>query len=532
MSVFALSESPTVAKLNQKMVLVDTGANINSATPYAGMVAFCTETGSGFTAGKFYTRNAANDAWLEGVNTGHVVMPAAAEADYATPSAAAYSSINQGELTHTSLASQTSANASDYLGKTGQPIRWAYRYTFSGQRVGLVGTRIFKTNSPTGTLYCRIRRTSDDSIIETSSDTINVSTAFNEYMTFRFNSVVNEQVYISFEYNQGDASNYLEFRTWSTGGSYTAYKYVSSWAAHDSSYQALVWIYSIDVDRTTILNTGQNIADTTANLYTGSNIRIGERLDAAVVNGQVISQVIVKLGKQGSPTGTGYLRVRKTSDDSLVTTIGSIDVSTLTTSQVDKVFNTTATSVLTNEDHRVLFEYSGGDASNYVKISYSAQPTYYQGKYTAYVASYTDNSSGTDLRFIISIGSVIDDSTTTGWQSASEATPYVELDLGSDLLVSGIRIYWGTSGQPNGYDVDYKAAGGSYAEAYSSSTYPDGGSGSSAGWVELSFGTVLARYLRIQGDGTLVMIIYEVDYYSDVANLVIVNHIHKAGVAI
>ena len=42
---------------------VDTGANIALATTYAGMLAYCTATGSGFTAGILYRRNAANTAW-------------------------------------------------------------------------------------------------------------------------------------------------------------------------------------------------------------------------------------------------------------------------------------------------------------------------------------------------------------------------------------------------------------------------------------------------------------------------------------
>ena len=64
MSTFAADETGSAAKFNQKTLLVDTGANIAAATTYAGMMAFCTSTGSGFTAGVFYERNVANSAWV------------------------------------------------------------------------------------------------------------------------------------------------------------------------------------------------------------------------------------------------------------------------------------------------------------------------------------------------------------------------------------------------------------------------------------------------------------------------------------
>lgn len=49
---------------NQKSLFVGTGAQINGlGTTYSGQMAFCTSTGSGFTADTFYRRNNANTAW-------------------------------------------------------------------------------------------------------------------------------------------------------------------------------------------------------------------------------------------------------------------------------------------------------------------------------------------------------------------------------------------------------------------------------------------------------------------------------------
>lgn len=63
---FDPADATSSARLNQKSVFVGTGAQISGlATTYAGQLAFCTSTGSGFTIDKFYQRNAANSAWVE-----------------------------------------------------------------------------------------------------------------------------------------------------------------------------------------------------------------------------------------------------------------------------------------------------------------------------------------------------------------------------------------------------------------------------------------------------------------------------------
>ena len=57
-------DSYSAARLNQKTVFVGTGAQISGlSTTYAGQLAFCTSTGSGFTADVLYERNAANTTW-------------------------------------------------------------------------------------------------------------------------------------------------------------------------------------------------------------------------------------------------------------------------------------------------------------------------------------------------------------------------------------------------------------------------------------------------------------------------------------
>lgn len=59
-------DTPEKARLNQKTTFVGTGAQISGlATTYAGQLAFCTSTGSGFTADHLYQRDSANSAWVD-----------------------------------------------------------------------------------------------------------------------------------------------------------------------------------------------------------------------------------------------------------------------------------------------------------------------------------------------------------------------------------------------------------------------------------------------------------------------------------
>ena len=58
------NDQPEEARLNQKTNFVGTGAQIAAiGTTYAGMVAYCTSSGSGFTADTLYVRDAADSAW-------------------------------------------------------------------------------------------------------------------------------------------------------------------------------------------------------------------------------------------------------------------------------------------------------------------------------------------------------------------------------------------------------------------------------------------------------------------------------------
>lgn len=85
------------------------------------------------------------------------------------------------------------------------------QYTRMGQKITVANKTICKAGfwinqivgSPVGTIYARIRKVSDDSIIETSPDTYDAATLAGvpRWFYFTFNSLVNEEVRILIEYN-------------------------------------------------------------------------------------------------------------------------------------------------------------------------------------------------------------------------------------------------------------------------------------------------------------------------------------------
>jgi Domain of unknown function (DUF1929)/Bacterial Ig domain len=113
------------------------------------------------------------------------------------------------------------------------------------------------------------------------------------------------------------------------------------------------------------------------NLNTGGLRRAGEWMhrnatyNSALI-GQSVKRVNVILRRSGNPTGTISVVVRRFSDDSIVHTFGTIDATTLTTS--DQIFTLEATSSYTiAANDRILVEWGGtGSSTDQVRIKKSA----------------------------------------------------------------------------------------------------------------------------------------------------------------
>jgi len=92
--------------------------------------------------------------------------------------------------------------------------------------------------------------------------------------------------------------------------------------------------------------------------------RAGQRINN-ISAGIVVSQVSLYMDKVGNPRGIGFCVVRKVSDDSVVGTVGSVDVSTLPAAPSNPtrvLFNTNAVKLPIIGDYRIVFEWdiSGG----------------------------------------------------------------------------------------------------------------------------------------------------------------------------
>jgi hypothetical protein len=145
--------------------------------------------------------------------------------------------------------------------------------------------------------------------------------------------------------------------------------------------------------------TGTNIY---AKLYTGSLKRVGEIMhrnstfNSALI-GQPVKRVNVVLRRSGNPTGTISVVVRRFSDDSIVHTFGTVDASTLTTSDRTLTFEATSSYTIAAND-RLLVEWAGtGSSTDQVwvrKSDYSSSGGFdgQNTKWVHYVTGYTTHN--------------------------------------------------------------------------------------------------------------------------------------------
>lgn len=112
--------------------------------------------------------------------------------------------------------------------------------------------------------------------------------------------------------------------------------------------------------------------------------RAGQRL---VVPNKTVCLVVFTLAKAGAPTGYAYARIRRVSDDSIIQTVGTLDVSTLS----DVAYAEVAFSFKAEVDEEVyiLLEYEGGDDENYVRMGYQNTDVI-PGNYTYFYHAYVD----------------------------------------------------------------------------------------------------------------------------------------------
>lgn len=168
-----------------------------------------------------------------------------------------------------------------------------------------------------------------------------------------------------------------------------------------------------------------------------------------------INSVQYSLKKIGSPTGTGYARLRDSSNDSILGTIGTVDVSTLTTSAQWITFDTTPVSSGNSTTVYLSFEYSSGTGN--VAVYYNNTGDTIDGNFfTYYGSAYHQYADTNDLKVRYSyqengIVFTIDgnDIDIIEWTFGSDSIP----DTVNDLVIYAPYYLGGYNLSVNGTDV-------------------------------------------------------------------------------
>jgi hypothetical protein len=141
-----------------------------------------------------------------------------------------------------------------------------------------------------------------------------------------------------------------------------------------------------------LIDTGAtNLTKLSSYYYT----RAGQRVDNFPVS--TITRVDFQLAKNGTPTGTATVNVRVVSSDSVIGTLGTIDVSTISATYTWYSF-TTPVSITSAQNIRIAIEYSGGGDVDYIVVRYHSADVI-SGYYFYYAGTYTEvTSSETTIR--------------------------------------------------------------------------------------------------------------------------------------
>ena len=345
--VWVTNDTISATRMNEKTIFQGSGSDISGLTTYAGMVVFCTSSGSGFIADVLYRRNAANTSWSPvSVDQLPYLTLSTTIGDYSQPAAAVASSSD-------TITPDVDLDFTEYADQSAFDAAWI--------------------TSSTATLQGN-----------PSNDNIEIkTTATLASMYYDLGASVSNSAWV------------IRFKlTFSTAG---------------ATNLGLFWLVLSDnttgTAQTAQSHIGIEIYDNDNNVYaqTGNAIRP----DGAVTQ-QVFSAAI-------SPSATTYyvqmIRLTSTSfkaeffsDSAFTTSLGSATVATdaLTGLRYFKLLTYTSGAMIGTLDD---FKFWNGITS----VAYSAS-------------------------------NAVDNSTSTRWQSTSEANPNIYVDLSSAREIVGVAL--------------------------------------------------------------------------------------------
>lgn len=171
----------------------------------------------------------------------------------------------------------------------------------------------------------------------------------------------------------------------------------------------------------------QSNTPSSLDVWSGNVPKHGQRLNAFT---GTITSVGFWMSDPAAVTGTAYCRIRKASDDSLLETMGSIDLSTIAGAATEYTFDDT-TYTGTGIDIRVLLEFDGGDAVNHIH-SYYANADTITGTDTYYFGAAWTDTAGADKSIRISMDIVATKACATGEHDLIISADTTNLSLSVD----------------------------------------------------------------------------------------------------
>lgn len=319
---------------------------------------------------------------------------------------------------------------------------------------------------------------------------------------------------------------------------------------HFIATRGVVFPGSLGSDYVSPQNTGSvasstAVSDTSTVFDSGGTASAGNRMDdTGDMVGEIVTSTSLRnkrlksatfnCGTIGSPSGAIVAKLIRVSDGAeLATSTNSIDASTIGTTG-DQTWNFPDNAITPNENFRVVLYFANGTSTKYVYVRYAGSNSNSAGYRTRRAKSggaWTDFTSDDSRMSIVTtdvaLYFAVDGSTslTSRWKSNSEANPYIYIDIGSEKLVSGCRIFWLTNGRPTTYNIDVSRDALSWTNVKAETTQPPAGA-----YKEYAWNTVIARYIRVQAQETIAMEISEIQYYSKTTDQVIADHGH-GGIA-
>ena len=189
----------------------------------------------------------------------------------------------------------------------------------------------------------------------------------------------------------------------STPQHYTFTRDGNNWTIYQNGVSEATATDSTSLGSTSGSSTVSQLQDSAfIKLRTGSFDRGGMKLESnSALIGSTLTDFSFWLYKAGAPTGTATATIRD-STDTIVETLGTVDVSTLGTNTAGVEYTFTATRTLQAGD-RIQMEYSGGSSGNDVRVNYYHSSDVYDGSNTVTTwytsgTGYTDTTTR-DLKF-------------------------------------------------------------------------------------------------------------------------------------